>query len=77
MKIRSPLRSTPLRIVYGGAVDIEKFRFALKLRSAWVPKNAFSRWRMSSPPGPHSAARLPVAGTLNAPSVLFRRRPQL
>jgi len=77
LKIRSPLVSTPVLIVYGVPVASTKFRFALKLRSACVPKNAFTRCRMSFEPGPHSASRLPVAGTLNAPSTLFSSRPKL
>ena len=64
-------------MVYGEPLDIETFRFALKLRSACVPKNALNRCRMSPDAGPHSAARLPVAGTLNAPSVLLSIFPRL
>src|SRR4051812_27921517 len=69
LKIRSPLVSTPVLIVYGDPLATFRLRFALKFLICCEPRNALKRWRTSLFAVPHSAARLPVAGGLNAPSV--------
>src|SRR3989442_2868285 len=63
LKIRSPLLSTPVLIVYGDPLAAIRFMFAVKFRSHCSVKNPFMRCRTSKLAGPHSETRLPVAGT--------------
>ncbi len=72
LKIRSPLSSSPVRKVYGDALDVLNEMPICRFFTIWLLSVAFRRCRTSLFAGPQSRLRSPNAGTLNAPSLLLR-----
>src|SRR5436190_13260434 len=71
LKIKSPLSSRPEVIEYGAPVDALTLIDIFKFRS-WLRLNEpFARCTADPADGPHSLDNCPLAGVLNAPSVLF------
>src|SRR3954469_16534491 len=73
---RSRFVSKPVRIVKGGAEPALMLTLAFRLRSCWLLHPRLKRRRMSPADGPQSSSMRPVAGRLNAPSVLLSVRPR-
>src|SRR5262249_58707711 len=76
LNTRSRLVSTPVRIVYGCALDVLKLMFAVRFLSWLLLQFTLNRRRMSNAAGPQSSIRRPVAGMANGPSVSLRFRPK-